>query len=88
MRKLIFAAGAGALASLGALWVGADQPGHWLVDLVMPSSRGYDVFIHDHYLIFEPAALVINFLVYAAATLALISFARRSSRRVGDEAGG
>lgn len=69
MRKPIFAAAAGALASLGALWVGADQPGHWLVDIVMPSSRGYDVFIHDHYLIFKPAVLGINCLVYAAAAL-------------------
>ena len=87
MRKLIVASCAGALASLGALWIGADQPGHWLADTLRPSSRGYDIFIHDRYFIVRPTVLVINFVVYAAAARVIMWFARRSlSGRAGDGA--
>lgn len=80
MWRLICALCVGALAGLGALWVGVGQPGQWVADTFTPSSRGYDIFIHDHYFIVRPAVLVSDLFAYAAAALVIMRIARSAGR--------
>ena len=80
MRRLIVAVSVGAVASLGGLLVGLSQPGSWVAEVTGRRARGYDIFIHDHYFIVKPAALLINFAVFAIVAYALVWLWRQRSR--------
>jgi hypothetical protein len=81
MRRLIAALGVGAVAAVGALRFGLDQPGRWLAGVGRRPAGGYDIFIHDHYLIINPTVLLINFVAFSAIVYSLTSliWSERSS---------
>jgi hypothetical protein len=76
MRRLIVALGFGAVAAVGALWFGLDQPGRWLAGVGRGYMGGYDIFIHDRYLILNPTVLLINFVAFSAIVYSLASLIR------------
>ena len=80
MRKLIAALGVGGLASLGLLFLGVDQPGRWVAVVAGLSVRQHDIFIHDLYLIYWPAALAINAVVFGLAAFAIMRLGSSSRR--------
>jgi hypothetical protein len=80
VRSLIVAVCVGSAAALGGLLVGLCQPGNWVAEATGRPARGFDIFIHDHYLIVKPAILLVNFVAYAILAYALVWLWRRRSR--------
>ena len=76
MRRLVVALCLGAVAAIGALWFGLDQPGRWLAGGARHLPGGFDVFIHDHYMIVSPGALLFNVVVFSAIVYGLTSLIR------------
>jgi len=83
MRKLTVALTAGALVSLGFLLLGFDQPGRWVAAVAGVPVRGYDIFIHDLYLIVRPTVLLINAVVFGLVTLGIMTLGSRVAGRGG-----
>jgi len=75
LRRLIVALCVGAISAVGAVWFGFDQPGRWLTGAGR-QPVGYDVFIHDHFMIVNPAAVSMNVVVFSAVVFSLASLIR------------
>jgi hypothetical protein len=83
MRRVGLAVGVGLVASMAALWSGEDRPGSWVAEGI-GGTHPYDVFIHDHYLIVRPVALLLNAVVFSVVVFGVLAFAQRLwSRRGG-----
>lgn len=80
-RRLITALLAGAAATVAALLAGFDQPGRWVADRAGQPVSGYDIYIHDRYLILRPAVAWIDFAVSVLATLAIMRLTLAASRK-------
>jgi hypothetical protein len=66
MKAFVVAAVGGVLASLGTMLVGQNEPAHWVVNLLVPGRRltGVDLFVSDHYFVFDPVLFVVNVVVF------------------------
>ena len=49
-------------------------------------QRAYDIFIHDHYMIVRPVALVLNVVVFSLVAYGIVVFARALWSRHGSAA--
>jgi hypothetical protein len=81
MKRLIVAVCVGAAAALAGLLVGLNQPGSWLAELVGRPTRGYDIFIHDHYFIVRPAIVLINLVSFTFVASAVLRQLSRGQNR-------
>lgn len=57
------------LASISTMLVGQNEPALWFVNLLAPGRRftGSDLFVRDHYFVFDPVLVVVNFVMFGAA---------------------
>jgi hypothetical protein len=87
MRKLILALSAGAFVSVALLLLGVDQPGRWVAAVAGLPVPGYDIFMHDLYLIVRPAVLLINSVVFGLVALAIMMLGSSVASGRGEGAG-
>ena len=66
-RAFVVAAVGGVLASIGTMLVGQNEPAHWIMNLLVPGRpfTGADLFVRDHYFVFDPVLVVVNFIVFS-----------------------
>jgi hypothetical protein len=83
MRKLIFACLSGILAAFVAMLFGENQPAFGLQRLLNPGNplSGFDIYVHDHYFIFNRTLFRVNFVIFGAVVSALLELRPADRRR-------
>jgi hypothetical protein len=66
-QAFVVAAGGGVSASIGTMLVGQNEPARWIMNLLVPGRplTGADLFVRDHYFVFDPVLVVVNLIVFS-----------------------